>query len=60
MKFYNDGSLVIRKVINGFVIEAKGSLVDQEDNKDGEYAFTNIRDLLDWMNEYYSDDEKSR
>jgi hypothetical protein len=54
MRIYETGSLVVRKVANGYIVLAKGSREDQEDNMDGEYAFTSIADLTDWMEEYYS------
>jgi len=46
--------LIVRKVVNGFVVEVKGTKEQQEDNEDGEYAFTDLDDLIVWMNDYYT------
>lgn len=53
-KIYLRDSLVVRKVINGFIVSVKGTKEQQEDGINSEYAFTNIEDLLAWMNDYYT------
>ena len=54
MNIYPRNSLIVRKVVNGFIVEVKGTKEQQEDNEDGEYAFTDLEDLLTWVNNYYT------
>ncbi len=58
MKIYSRDSLVVRKVINGFIASVKGTREQQEDNINSEYAFTDLNDLLLWMNDYYTHGQK--
>ena len=53
MNIYPRNSLIVRKVVNGFIVEVKGTKEQQEDNEDGEYAFAGLEDLIGWMNDYY-------
>ena len=55
MNIYPRNALIVRKVVNGYVVEVKGTKEQQEDNINGEYAFTNLNDLLVWLNDYYRD-----
>ncbi len=58
MNIYPRNSLIVREVVNGFVVEVKGTKEQQEDNEDGEYAFTDLDDLIVWMNDYYTHSQK--
>ena len=58
MNIYPRNSLIVRKVVNGYVVEVKGTKEQQEDNENGEYAFTDLDDLIVWMNDYYTHSQK--
>ena len=58
MNIYPRNALIVRKVVNGYIVEVKGTKEQQEDNEDGEYAFTDLKDLLNWVNHYYMQGRK--
>ena len=58
MNIYPRNSLIVRKVVNGFIVEVKGTKEQQEDNINGEYAFTDSDDLIVWMDDYYTHIQK--
>ena len=52
-KYYPVNSLLIQKVMNGYIIRVKGAENFQEDFLDSEYVFNSLISMLEWIDNYY-------
>jgi hypothetical protein len=52
---YPKDTLVVNRVRNGFIVKAKGTRENQEDNLDGVYVFKTPRGLWNFIYSLYPD-----
>ena len=51
-------SLVIHRAINGFIVNVKGTIEQQEDGLDGVHVFEDIEKLNEFIKTYYKKSNK--